>query len=351
MEKNKGLVLVTGGSGFIGSHCVKQLLERGYKVRASVRTLDNPEKYQFLLDLSNDPNKADIELVEGNLTDKDCWNHATAGCDYVLHVASPSNVHSTDKNALSIPAVEGVRNIMNASIKNKVKKIVMTSSVLAVILGHPTEKVDFDENDFSVLKNITGYPKSKVEAEKEAWRIYEQNKDKIQLSVIIPYLVGGPNIQNTLYLSGMFFTDPLSGKFSSTPKLRIGLVHVSDVVLAHIKCLEMKHTDGQRYIVSAGDLWMREFMALMYEEYHPRGYAIPNAEMWWITFYIVGWFVGFLKHSRSNWNKCVTVSNAKSKTELKMDYIDNKTIIKETCEWALENGLIKRSQQDLQNQN
>ena len=349
MHKKGVKVLVTGANGFIGSHCVKQLLKKGYQVRGSVRSLADPKKYQHITDLSNKPNKEDIELVVGNLTDQSCWDDAVKGCDYVLHVASPFCLEDTNEEQIVKEALEGTRNVINACLRQNIKKVVVTSSNAAVYRGHPSSKTYFNEEDFSIAENCSNYFKSKLLAEKEAWKIYKANKGRIEMSVLCPSLVIGANTQPKDYESSMIFKMVLKGLFLSYPSFKLGLVHIEDVATAHINCLENKNTNGQRYVITEKMYWMKEIMDIMHKEYTPRGYSVPRSQTWWITMKIASFLKSSLKDLIFYWDKELNVDNTKSIKELKMKYKSGEESVKETCDWLLDSGIVKRSRKDTKN--
>lgn len=129
-------ILVTGASGYIASYCIKYLLERNLKVRGTVRSLNNKQKYEFLYKLCPEKN-ANLELFEADLTSREKWLEATKGCEYVLHIASPIPPGiPKHEDEIIIPAVEGTKNVLEASLANKVKKVVVTSSCLALFFGN-----------------------------------------------------------------------------------------------------------------------------------------------------------------------------------------------------------------------
>jgi len=139
-------VLVTGGSGFIGLHCIAELLKQNYNVRTSLRSMHR--KDEIIDSLSKVVNiKDNLEFCNLDLLKDDGWDDATKDCTYVLHVASPILTKNTDPNALIKPAVEGLMRALKSSIKNNVKRFVMTSSVAAIARGSIKEW--YDENDWS----------------------------------------------------------------------------------------------------------------------------------------------------------------------------------------------------------
>ena len=130
-------VLVSGASGYLASHVVYLLLEKGYKVRGTVRSLSDTKKINHLATIHPSAQQ-NLELVETDLLKPSSWDTAMTGIDFVLHVASPlPSGMVSDENLLIKPAVEGTETVFNAALKNKVKKIVITSSMVAIFTGQP----------------------------------------------------------------------------------------------------------------------------------------------------------------------------------------------------------------------
>src|SRR5580765_4206043 len=124
-------VCVTGASGFIAAHIVRELLERGYRVRGTVRSLRQPGKYTFLTQL---PGAADrLELVEADLLAPGSYDAAVAGCDVVMHTASPYLIDVKDpQRDLVDPAVKGTLNVLTSAKAAGVGRVVLTSSMSAI---------------------------------------------------------------------------------------------------------------------------------------------------------------------------------------------------------------------------
>lgn len=159
-------ILVSGASGYIASHVIKELLARGYKVIGTVRNLANKEKYQFLYEF--DHSKENLELRQADLLNRESWESALNGVDSVIHVASPIPPGvPKDENDIIKPAVEGTKNIIEACLKNKIKRLVFTSSCLTVIVR--TDGKIANEDDWSEEQLLHHYPKSKYLAEKLFW--------------------------------------------------------------------------------------------------------------------------------------------------------------------------------------
>ena len=131
-DKDQKKVFVTGGTGFLASHVLKLLLDKGYYVITSTRSLENPiikELQKLSLKAKNN-----LKIVKGELQDPECWKENLKGCDYLFHLASPVFVKPPeDENLVLKPAIEGTKNVLEAAVLNKIKKVVVTSSIAAVI--------------------------------------------------------------------------------------------------------------------------------------------------------------------------------------------------------------------------
>jgi len=248
-----GLVAVTGASGYIGSWCVKYLVNHGYHARGSVRSLQNTSKVQHLIDM-----KEIVELFEADLMVKGSFDACFTGCSAVFHVASPVLLKAEDaqKDILE-PAVQGTLNVLETCKRVGVKRVVLTSSVAAIksqsVYKNPEKFKDkiFTEVDWNTESTIdSAYHHSKVLAEKAAWDFCEKND--ITLTVICPNLVIGPPLSTRLdTLSVGVFLQILNGAFIEDGIFNYasGCVDVRDVAKAHVLSLEKEGAQNQRFIV------------------------------------------------------------------------------------------------------
>jgi dihydroflavonol-4-reductase len=259
-------VLVTGASGFIGLHCIDQLLSQGYEVRGTVRSLNRKEELETALskrghDVSN------FTLYETDLTRADGWEEAVAGCDYVLHVASPFTLgvpkHEDD---LIKPAVSGVDYVVSAAIKHKVSRVVVTSSGASITDTHDG-KTHFTEEDWTDTGHpkTTAYYKSKTLAERHAWHLInaQKGKNKTELSVINPTVVIGPTLTDDIGVSNDFMRQILVGKVPAAANLHYGFVDVRDVAAIHITAMTHEKAAGHRFIANAKEMWLIELTTVL----------------------------------------------------------------------------------------
>ena len=224
-------ILVTGATGFIGSHIIVQLLNTGHEVTGSMRDLKRADSMrevygQHVNDLSR------LTFVQLDLMKDDGWDEAFEGIEYVIHTASPVPARTPRKERDIIqPAVEGTKRALKAASKAGVKRLVMTSSIVAIMYGHEDEKVEFTEEDWSNPnhpKDKSAYSKSKTFAEKEAWEFIHADKSGLELTTINPGMVLGPIMEVDFGTSAIVVKKLLEGAFPGTPKIGWPIVDVRD---------------------------------------------------------------------------------------------------------------------------
>ena len=254
MEK----VLVTGATGYIGLHCVQQLLNQGYAVNGSVRSPERKEEVFEALQKHNTPTE-NLNLFTFNLTEDDGWDEGMEGCDYLLHVASPIALENHNEDFFVKPAVAGVKRAFKYAKKHNVKKVVLTSSV-AAIFDTLEEKTDYDETDWSDPENpsISHYAKSKTLAEKAAWDFVKNEDNPFELAVINPALVIGPSLSGDLGESNKAIAMVTTGKMPVAVPLQFGYVDVRDVAAAHLLAMQNSNTNGERFALAEKDLWYKD---------------------------------------------------------------------------------------------
>jgi dihydroflavonol-4-reductase len=247
-------VLVTGISGFVGQHCGAELLKKGYSVRGSVRRISKTDEITNGIKKEVDP-KGNLEFCELDLMNDEGWDNAMEGCDFVLHVASPFVVKvPKDENELIKPAVEGTLRALKAAKKAGIKRLVLTSSTVAMHGGeNGLIKINQDSWTNMNVKNVTAYFKSKTLAEKSAWEfIKNQTGDtKLELVVVNPGPIYGPTLTGNLAGEAMdFFKKLITGKVPMLPHAYSVMSDVRDVATIHVQALENEKANGNLFIVT-----------------------------------------------------------------------------------------------------
>ena len=289
MEK----VLVTGATGFIGLHCLSQLLDAGYSVRGTVRDLARSDEVRAAMEKAGSP-VAQLEVVAADLLSDHGWDDAVKGCQYVLHVASPFVVGvPKDENELIVPAVEGTTRVVEAAIREGVKRVVLTSSCAAITETGKAGQTQFSEDDWTDASHpaTPAYYKSKVLAERKAWSLIGA-QDKTQLSVINPAGVVGPMLSRDIGTSNAFVGQIIEGQLPGCPKMHLGFVDVRDVASAHLLAMTNDAAAGERFIISEREFWFREITAALRESGFEKA---PSRELptWLVK--ALGLFSGELK--------------------------------------------------------
>eukprot|EP01091_Cochliopodium_minus_P010210 TRINITY_DN2664_c0_g1_i2.p1 TRINITY_DN2664_c0_g1~~TRINITY_DN2664_c0_g1_i2.p1 ORF type:complete len:320 (-),score=99.28 TRINITY_DN2664_c0_g1_i2:65-1024(-) len=238
-------VCVTGGSGFLGSHLIKLLLENGYTVHTTVRNKN--KGMEHLTSLKNSEN---LKFFEADLL-KDSFDQAFAGCSAVFHTASPFFYSSSDpENDLIKPAVEGTKNVLK-SVDNieSVTTLIVTSSIAAVAYktvekGHVWSEEDWSDEEYMKSKNLF-YQLSKTLAEKEVWKWEKTQTRKVRVATINPSMIIGPPLQSTVNTSTDILISLINGSKQKIPNMRFFYCDVREVALAHLLVLENQTAHGR----------------------------------------------------------------------------------------------------------
>ena len=253
MNRSRETVLLTGASGFIGLHCTKLLLQSGFKVRGTIRTLEKKKIVQNLMAVDNG-DASNLELIQLDLTSDSGWDSAMQGCHYVMHVASPFWIANPKNDSdMLAPAVEGTIRVLSAAKKAKVKRVVLTSSIVSMMSS--IRRGLFTPDDWTDLNypNLSTYIKSKTLAEQAAWDFVRKNRGSIKpdLVVIAPGGVFGPPVGDDISGQSLtVLTKMLDGKVPMVPDAAFPMVDVRDVAQLHVSAIKNKKASGERFIAS-----------------------------------------------------------------------------------------------------
>lgn len=248
-------VLVTGGSGFIAGHCILQLLEQGFPVRATIRSLAKEEAARDVLRDAGMTQGDRLEFVAADLLSDDGWAEAVAGMDCVLHVASPVMPgHVENEDDVIVPAREGTLRVLRAARDAGVKRVVLTSAFHAVSWGHPHSDHVFTEADWTVVDGpgVDAYGKAKTLAERAAWDFVAGEGGNLELTTLLPVAVMGPVMGRDVSGANHIIQRMLDGGMPGFPNLFIPIVDVRDVASAHVLAVTNPQAAGQRFLISNG---------------------------------------------------------------------------------------------------
>jgi nucleoside-diphosphate-sugar epimerase len=249
-------VLVTGGTGFIATHCIVQLLDAGYRVRTTVRSAARADDVRTAVRAGADPaNIERLEFVEADLLRDEGWPRAVDGAEFVLHVASPfPQREPKDADELIVPAREGALRVLRAARDAGARRVVLTSSFAAIGYGHSPGRpyTEADWTDLGADTDLPAYTRSKTLAERAAWEFMEREGGALELAVVNPVAVFGPPLGPDLSSSVAMLLALLNGEAPGVPKGTTMAVDVRDVATLHL--LAMTHPDAarERFLAVAG---------------------------------------------------------------------------------------------------
>ena len=277
------LVLVTGGSGFIAMHCTLKLLAAGYRVRNTVRSLAREAEVRATLKAAGTDAGDRLAFVAADLTADAGWAEAAAGCDFVLHVASPFPVNvPRHEDELIVPAREGALRLLRAARGANVKRVVLTSSFAAIGYGHPLVTRPFTEHDWSQPEGegVSAYAKSKTLAERAAWDFMAREGGDMELAVVNPVGVFGPVLGADFSTSIEIVKRMMDGALPAVPKITFGVVDVRDVADLHLMAMTNPEAAGERFLAVAGDfLSIRDIGLMLKRRMGDAARRVPTGEL------------------------------------------------------------------------
>ncbi len=276
---NNKKVLLTGITGFLGSHTTIQLLNKGYEVIGTLRSKDKINSIKETIG-KHTPNISKLTFAEANLNDAKIWQELTTKVDYVQHIASPfPRELPKHEDDLIIPAKTGTLNILKAAVANQVKRVVMVSSLGSITYGKTKKELKnvFNENDWtdvSNLKDTTAYYRSKTIAEKAAWDFVEKEKTELEFTTICPGAILGPVLEKDYGNSANIIISLLNGSLPALPRIEFDIVDVRSVADLLIKAMELPQAANNRYIAVSGHFNYREIAQILKQSYPDR--KIPS---------------------------------------------------------------------------
>jgi nucleoside-diphosphate-sugar epimerase len=335
-------VLVTGGSGFIGSYCILQLLSAGHEVRTTVRSLSREGDVRKMLNAGGATPDRRVSFVAADLMADAGWPEAVAGCDYVLHVASPFPMGTpSDENELIVPAREGALRVLRASRDAGVKRVVLTSSFAAIGYGHAPQAAPFDETNWTNLnEHVSAYVKSKTLAERAAWDFIAREGGQLELSAVNPVGVLGPVLGSDYSTSIALVQRLMDGALPGCPQLYFGLVDVRDVADLHVRAMLAPEAAGERFVAVDRFLWMAEVAQILRERLGEGAAKVPRRGVPDLMVKAMALFDPSVRSVANQLGRRVTFSSEKAKALLGWSPRPARESILDTARSLIELGVV-----------
>jgi nucleoside-diphosphate-sugar epimerase len=342
-----GTILVTGGSGFIGSYCILQLLAAGHHVRTTVRSLQREAGVRAMLKEGGAAPSDRLSFVAAELENDAGWPQAVAGCDYVLHVASPLPATvPKHEDELIVPAREGALRLLRAARDAGVQRVVLTSSFAAIGYGHEPRKSPFDETSWTNpdAGQVAPYVKSKTLAERAAWDFIAREGGGLELSVVNPVVVLGPVLAPDYSASILLVKRLMDGAVPALPRLYFGIVDVRDVADLHIRAMTHPAARGERFLAVADDfISFRDIAELLKDRMGASARRVRTRQMpdWLLR--VAAMFSPTVRQLVPELGKTKNATSAKARNLLGWAPRSSEEAILATAESLLRLGLLKHS--------
>ncbi len=340
-------VLVTGGSGFIGGHCILQLLAAGHQVKTTIRNLKREGDVRAMLRTGGADPGDRLTFFAANLESDAGWKEAASGCEYVLHVASPIPPNlPKHEDELIVPARDGALRVLKAARDAGVKRVVLTSSMAAIAYGHKPQTEAYSETDWTDLNGryVAPYPKSKTIAERAAWDFVAKEGGGLELSTVLPVAVFGPVLGADYSPSILVIQRMMDGQMPGCPKLYFALVDVRDVADLHLRAMTNPAAKGERFVAAAGvTLSMSDIAKVLKARLGDAAARVPTREIpnWLVR--IVAMRDPAVKSILPELGLKKSVSNDKAKRVLGWAPRSNEDAVIATAESLVRLGLLKDS--------
>jgi nucleoside-diphosphate-sugar epimerase len=340
-------VLVTGGSGFIGCHCILQLLDAGHQVRTTVRNLKREVDVRAMLKAGGAEPGDRLSFVAADLESDAGWPQAVSGCEYVLHVASPFPAGiPKHEDELIVPAREGSLRVLRAARDASVRRVVLTSSFAAIGYGQKPQTAPFNETNWTNpdADDVRPYVKSKTLAERAAWDFIAREGGALELSVVNPVGVFGPVLGPDFSTSILLVQRLMDGAVPGCPRLYFGVVDVRDVADLHLRAMTHPAAKGERFLCVAGDFMsIVEIARVIKNRLGEAARKVPTRQFpdWLVR--LAAWRDPAVRQLLPELGKFKNGTNEKARKLLGWNPRSNEEAVVATAESLVRLGLLKNS--------
>ena len=337
---------MSGGSGYLASHIIAQLLEKGFRVHTTVRNLSDKDKYAHLEKLAEEL-PGEIGFFEADLLKPGSFAEAMRGCKFVFHTASPFSIAKTSdpQRTLIDPAVKGTENILNTVNETPtVERVVLTSSIVAIMGDHKDAEVIpggvFTEKHWNTTSNLNHQPYSysKTLAEKKAWEIAGK-QSRWSLVVMNPGFILGPSLTSRKDSTSIDFMISMgNGTYKTgTPEGYIAVVDVRDVAKAHLNGA-LNGASG-RHILSSEVFTFHDIAQVLGRKFS--GYPLPGRKVPKWLFLLIGPMFGLSrKYIRRNIGIPLRVDNSYSINDLGIQFRPVEETLEDHFRQLIADGLV-----------
>ncbi len=267
-------VLVTGGTGFIASWAIRQLLERGDQVRTTARTAAKADALRAT--------HVGLEVAVADLSSDEGWPLALDGVQGVLHVASPigQSAAGQSEDVMVATARDGALRVLRAAAGAGVRRVVMTSAANTASPSSYAEESVSDETVWTdpADPTLTPYRRSKTVAERSAWDWIAEHEGSPELATVLPGAVFGPVLSSDGIGSVSIVKQMLTGGMRGVPRIGLEAVDVRDLAAAHLLALDVPEAAGQRFLATGEFIWMRDMARALREELGADGARVSTRQ-------------------------------------------------------------------------
>lgn len=335
----RGLIAVTGIGGFLGRHIAALLLQAGYEVRGTLRSLKKAASIEAAIRSVDGTGQGKLSFVVADLMADAGWDAAFAGVGHVIHAASPfpSSIPKNEDD-LILPAREGTLRVLRAAKDAGVRRVVLTSSIAAISYG--PGKAPFTEADWTDVDGplATPYYKSKTLAERAAWDFAREND--LELAVVNPGMILGPILGAETGTSVGLVQSLMKGRYPAMPDFSVPVVDVRDAAEAHVLAMTMPEAVGERFIIAGEAMSIKEIARVLKRDFPAYGKKLPK-------FVLPNWLAGLasrfdpgLKLIAGELGRDARVSNEKAKRLLGWKPRSEDEAIRASAESLIAAGLV-----------